>query len=128
MLANEKVLTGKQAIEFLTKVVNRRGVPLSAQLYDGNDEGKAELVLNFDKETIETNVRCYPVVVLNKANFELIIEDPSEQILSILDKTKAPHERLLENINNRMIAYGLPVNALAMEIENGLDWSKTQTR
>ena len=118
MLANEKVLTGKQAIEFLKKVLNRGGVPLSAQLYDGNDEGKAELVLNFDKETIETNVRRYPIVVLNKANFELIIEDPSEQTLSILDETKAPHERLLENINNRMIAYGLPVNALAMEIEN----------
>ena len=81
MLANEKVLTGKQAIEFLKKVLNRGGVPLSAQLYDGNDEGKAEYVLNFDKETIETNTKCYPVTVLNKANFELIIESPSEQIL-----------------------------------------------
>ena len=69
MLANEKVLTGKQAIEFLIKVVNRRGVPLSAQLYDGNYEGKAEYVLNFHKETIETNTKCYPIIVLNKANF-----------------------------------------------------------
>ena len=59
MLANEKLSAGKQAIEFLAKVVNRGSIPWSAQLYDGNDEGKAELVLNFDKETIETKVRCH---------------------------------------------------------------------
>ena len=69
MLANEKLLAGKQAIELLVKVINRGSIPLSAQLYDGNYEGKAEYVLNFHKETIETNTKCYPIIVLNKANF-----------------------------------------------------------
>ena len=118
MLNNEKVITGKQAIEVLAKFADKKDIILSAQLYDGNDDGIAEEISKFDKQNIVTSKKNYPISVLNNPDFELIIIEPSDEILKILKEIKSPYERLLEDVNERITNYGLPINALSMELEN----------
>lgn len=118
MLDNEKVITGKQAIEALAKFADREDITLSTQIYDGNADGIAEEILKFDKQNIVTSKKNYPISVLNNPNFELIIIEPSQEILKIIKEIKSPHERLLEDVNDRITNYGLPINALSMELEN----------
>ena len=50
--------------------------------------------------------------------FELIILEPSDEILRISDDIKSPYERLLEDLDERIIAYGFPISSLSMELEN----------
>ena len=118
MLNNEKVITGKQAIKVLAKFADKKDIILSAQLYDGNDDGIAEEISKFDKQNIVTSKKNYPISVLNNPDFELIIIEPSDEILKTLDDIKSPYERLLEDVDERMIAYGLPISSLSMELEN----------
>ena len=134
MLNNEKVITGKQAIEVLAKFADKKDIILSAQLYDGNDDGIAEEISKFDKQNIVTSKKNYPISVLNNPDFELIIIEPSDEILKILKEIKSPYERLLEDVNERITNYGLPINALSMELENKkeilniLDLKKTPSK
>ena len=118
MLNNEKVITGKQAIEVLAKFADKKDIILSAQLYDGNDDGIAEEILKFDKQNIVTSKKNYPISVMNNPKFELIILEPSDEILRISDDIKSPYERLLEDLDERIIAYGFPISSLSMELEN----------
>ena len=134
MLNNEKVITGKQAIKVLAKFADKKDIILSAQLYDGNDDGIAEEISKFDKQNIVTSKKNYPISVLNNPDFELIIIEPSDEILKILKEIKSPYERLLEDVNERITNYGLPINAVSMELENKkeilniLDLKKTPSK
>ena len=88
-----------------------------AAVYDGNDAGVTEPVLNFYNGEVATAQKTYPLSWFNRSTSELIFTKPSPQLRELLRCTVTSGEARLETVNNQLKAMGFPVTASTVELE-----------
>ena len=117
MFDDEIIVSGSKAIKLLSLTDFPRANLFGAEVYDGNDAGVTEPVLNFNNCEIATAERIYPLSWLNQSTSELIFTKPSSQLHELLRGTVTLGEARLETANDQLKAKGFPVSVSTVELE-----------
>ena len=112
MNENEKVLTGSEAIRLLSH----------SRFPKENIEGfifmmetmrVEKKILNIVDGKIITSSNQYSINLLNKDDAELILKQPTQQVLDLLDELKTPYEKRAEEMSAKLAAIGIAPSYLS---------------
>ena len=117
MLDDEIIVSGSKAVKLLSLPDFPRANLFGAEVYDGNDAGVTEPVLNFNNCEIATAERIYPLSWLNRSTSELIFTKPSSHLHELLRGTVTLGEARLETANDQLKAIGFPITVSTVELE-----------
>ena len=101
MLDDAIIVSGSKAIKLLSLLDFPRENLFGAEVYDGNDAGVTEPVLNFNNGEIATAQKIYPLSWFNQSTSELIFTKPSPHLRELLRSTVTLGEVRLETVNNQ---------------------------
>ena len=117
MLDDEIIVSGSKGIKLLSLPDFPNANLFGAEVYDGNEAGVTEAVLNFNNGEIVTAEKAYPLSWLNRPSAELIFTKPSSQLHKLLRCTVTLGEARLETVNDQLKAIGFPVTVGTVELE-----------
>ena len=117
MLDDEIIVSGSKAIRLLSLPNFPKANLFGAEVYDGNDAGATEPVLNFNNGQIATAAKVYPLSWLSRSTSELIFTKPSRQLHELLRGTVTLGEARIETVNDQLKAIGFPVTVSTVELE-----------
>ena len=117
MLDDEIIVSGSKAIRLLSLPNCPKANLFGAEVYDGNDAGATEPVLNFNNGQIATAAKVYPLSWFNRSTSELIFTKPSRQLHELLRGTVTLGEARIETVNDQLKAIGFPVTVSTVELE-----------
>ena len=117
MLDDEIIVSGSKAIRLLSLPNFPKANLFGAEVYDGNDAGATEPVLNFNNGQIATAAKVYPLSWFNRSTSELIFTKPSRQLHELLRGTVTLGEARIETVNDQLKAIGFPVTVSTVELE-----------
>ena len=98
MLDDEIIVSGSKGIKLLSLPDFPNANLFGAEVYDGNEAGVTEAVLNFSNGEIVTAEKVYPLSWLNRPTSELIFTKPSSQLHELLRGTVTMGEARLETV------------------------------
>jgi len=117
MLDDEIIVSGSKAIRLLSLPDFPKANLFAAEVYDGNDAGATEPVLNFNNGQIATAAKVYPLSWFNRSTSELIFTKPSPQLHELLRCITTSGEIRLETVNEQLKGIGFPISVGAVELE-----------